>query len=42
LANYIQGKLIAIKGRLNKLKAAGLLERIDGKKGGYWKVIKQI
>jgi ATP-dependent DNA helicase RecG len=33
-------KLTATKDRLNKLKATGLIERIDGKKGGYWKIVK--
>jgi DNA-binding IscR family transcriptional regulator len=33
-------KLTATKDRLNKLKAAGLIEQVDGKKGSYWKIIK--
>ncbi|GHT54700.1 hypothetical protein AGMMS49982_19800 [Bacteroidia bacterium] len=31
-------KLTATKERLNKLKAVGLLDRVGGKRGGYWKI----
>jgi len=40
IAKVIKLSVSGTKLRLNKLKTAGLLSRIDGKKGGYWKIIK--
>ena len=40
MAKHIGISTTAIDNNINTLKAKGLLERVGGRKDGYWKIVK--